>query len=222
MICNHVSHGRTQVRCATTVLRLYRPINSAHPSCLHDESINDKVTFIMQRTSFKNMECPAARSLECVGEWWSILILRDAFHGLSRFDEFQSSLGIAPNILTRRLKHLTQNGLLERRMYNPRPQRYEYVLTDKGRDFFPVLVAMLDWGNKHLSPEGVSVQLADRCSGNLVEPVLLDRHSLSPITAESVVLQPGPAASANMHERAAYSKSKSEPDTSSKDEEQRK
>ncbi|HEY3326663.1 MAG TPA: helix-turn-helix domain-containing protein [Novimethylophilus sp.] len=175
----------------------------------------------MQRTSFKNMECPAARALECVGEWWSILILRDAFHGLSRFDEFQSSLGIAPNILTRRLKHLTQNGLLERRMYNPRPQRYEYVLTDKGRDFFPVLVAMLDWGNKHLTPEGVSVQLADRHTGDLLEPILMDRHRLSPITAESVVLQPGPAASASMRERAAQTQSRRGLGASSPDEKQR-
>jgi len=181
-----------------------------HACNLHDESIDDKVTFIMQRKSFKNMECPAARTLECVGEWWSILILRDAFHGLSRFDEFQSSLGIAPNILARRLKHLTQNDLLERRMYNPRPQRYEYVLTEKGRDFFPVLAAMLDWGNKHLAPEGVSVQLANRRSGDLVEPVLMDRHSLSPITAANVVLQPGPAASEGMRERAAQSKSRQE------------
>lgn len=178
------------------------------PGYLHDDSNIDKVTCIMQRTSFKNMECPAARTLECVGEWWSILILRDAFHGLSRFDEFQASLGIAPNILTRRLKHLTENGLLERRLYIQRPPRYEYVLTGKGRDFFPVLVAMLDWGNKHLTPEGVSVQLADRRSGSVVEPVLMDRRNLLPITSENVELQPGPAASADMRKRAAYTKSK--------------
>ena len=96
---------------------------------MHNESFIANVTFIMQRTSFKNMECPAARALERVGEWWSILILRDAFHGLSRFDEFQKSLGIASNILTRRLQHLTDNGLLERFLYNERPPRYEYRLT---------------------------------------------------------------------------------------------
>ncbi len=149
------------------------------------------------------MECPAARALECVGEWWSILILRDAFHGLSRFDEFQASLGIAPNILTRRLKHLTQNGLLERRQYNQRPPRYEYRLTAKGRDFFPVLAAMLAWGNKHLTPEGISVQLADRRSGHVLEPVLVDARIGAPITPENVMLQPGPAASAQVRARAA-------------------
>ncbi|MDF9393720.1 MULTISPECIES: winged helix-turn-helix transcriptional regulator [Methylococcus] len=163
----------------------------------------------MQRTSFKNMECPAARALECVGEWWSMLILRDAFQGLTRFDEFQASLGIAPNILTRRLKHLTMNGLLERRMYNPRPPRYEYLLTAKGRDFFPVLAAMLAWGNKHLTPEGISVQLADRRSGERVEPVLVDGHTLAPITPENVMLQPGPAASPQVRLRARLSRARS-------------
>lgn len=162
----------------------------------------------MQRTSFKNMEYPAARALECVGEWWSMLILRDAFQGLTRFDEFQASLGIAPNILTRRLKHLTMNGLLERRMYNPRPPRYEYLLTAKGRDFFPVLAAMLAWGNKHLTPEGISVQLADRRSGELVEPALVDGRTLAPITPENVMLRAGPAASAKVRLRARVSRAR--------------
>lgn len=149
------------------------------------------------------MECPAARALECVGEWWSILILRDAFHGLSRFDEFQASLGIAPNILTRRLKHLTEHGLLERRLYSERPPRYEYRLTIQGRDFFPVLAALLAWGNRHLTPEGISVQLADRRSGHILEPILVDRNTGAPVTAENVTLQPGPAASAQLRARAA-------------------
>ena len=83
----------------------------------------------MRRKSFGNMQCPIARSLERVGEWWSILILRDASLGLTRFDEFQESLGIAPNILTRRLKALVEAGLLERRRYSERPPRDEYVLS---------------------------------------------------------------------------------------------
>jgi len=106
----------------------------------------------MRRTSFGNMQCPIARSLERVGEWWSILILRDAFHGLRRFDEFQENLGIAPNMLARRLKALVEAGLLERRRYNDRPPRNEYLLTQAGRDFRPVLWALLAWGNKHGRP----------------------------------------------------------------------
>src|SRR6185369_1669713 len=97
----------------------------------------------MQRKSFGAMTCPIARSLERVGEWWSILILRDAFRGLTRFDQFQKSLDIAPNILTRRLAKLVEAGMLERRRYNARPPRDEYVLTAQGRDFWPVLVAMM-------------------------------------------------------------------------------
>src|SRR6266487_4290874 len=108
----------------------------------------------MQRKSFARMACPIARSLERVGEWWSILILRDALGGLTRFDQFQRSLDIAPNMLTRRL-----NGLLERRRYSERPPRDEYVLTPRGRDFRPVVVALYAWGNRHFAPEGASVVL---------------------------------------------------------------
>src|SRR6185503_5983570 len=115
----------------------------------------------MQRKSFGKMQCPIARSLERVGEWWSILILRDALHGYTRFDEFQKSLTIAPNMLTRRLRGLVHAGLLERRRYSERPPRYEYVLTPRGRDFRPVLWALLAWGNKHFAPEGESVMFVD-------------------------------------------------------------
>src|SRR3954471_2395585 len=99
----------------------------------------------MQRKSFGSMPCPIARGLERVGEWWSILILRDAFAGITRFDEFQKSLGIAPGMLTRRLNALVEAGLLGRERYSERPPRDEYRLTARGRDFRPVLIAMMDW-----------------------------------------------------------------------------
>jgi DNA-binding HxlR family transcriptional regulator len=114
----------------------------------------------MQRKSFGRMVCPIARSLERVGEWWSILILRDALHGLTRFDQFQKSLGIAPNMLTRRLNALVEAGLLQRRRYSEHPPRDEYVLTARGRDFRPVIVALLAFGNKHFAPEGARRKLA--------------------------------------------------------------
>src|SRR4051812_50110158 len=110
----------------------------------------------MQRKSFGAMPCPIARSLERVGEWWSILILRDAFSGMTRFEEFRESLGIAPNMLTRRLAALVEAGLLERRRYSARPPRGEDVLTERGRDFPPLLVAMLAFGNRPLPPQGAS------------------------------------------------------------------
>src|SRR5215470_10385203 len=102
----------------------------------------------MQRKSFGRMPCPIARSLERVGEWWSMLILRDALHGYTRFDEFQKSLGIAPNMLARRLDALVEAGLLERRRYSEHPPRDEYLPTDCARDFRPVLIALTAWGNR--------------------------------------------------------------------------
>lgn len=164
----------------------------------------------MKHTSFKGMDCSAAQALECVGEWWSILIIRDAFLGLSRFDEFQTSLGIATNSLTRRLKHLTENGLLERRIYIERPKRYEYILTEKGRDFFPVLVTLTKWGNQHLAPNGAYVQLADRQTGKLLEPVLTDKQSLVEITYKNVTVEPGPGATKEVLARLATRKIKNE------------
>ena len=123
------------------------------------------------------MPCPIARSLERVGEWWSILILRDAFKGVSRFDQFQKSLGIAPNMLTRRLNTLVDSGLLERRLYSEKPPRHEYVLTDRGRDFRPVLWALVAWGNKHFPPEGQTVVVVDAETGEEADPVLVDGRS---------------------------------------------
>jgi DNA-binding HxlR family transcriptional regulator len=128
----------------------------------------------MQHKGFENMRCPIARSLDRVGEWWSILILRDAFKGMTRFDQFQKSLGIAPNMLTRRLNTLVESGLLERRLYNDKPARYEYVLTAKGRDFRPVLWALIGWGNKHFPPEEETIVVVDSETGEEIDPVLAD------------------------------------------------
>ena len=157
----------------------------------------------MRHKSFGNMQCPIARSLERVGEWWSILILRDAFQGLTRFDQFQESLGIAPNILTRRLNSLVEAGLLERRRYSERPPRGEYVLTDRGRDFRPVLWALLAWGNKHFAPEGKSIVIVDSKTGEAAEPVLVDRKSGRPLAAPDFRSAAGPAADAHTRERHA-------------------
>jgi DNA-binding HxlR family transcriptional regulator len=159
----------------------------------------------MQRKSFGPMTCPIARSLERVGEWWSILILRDALHGLTRFDQFQKSLGIAPNMLTRRLSALVDAGLLVRRRYSERPPRDEYVLTARGRDFRPILVALLAWGNKHFAPEGPSVLLVDRKTGAAIEPILVDSATGRPIKEPEYAFAPGPAARERIRRRYASS-----------------
>lgn len=160
----------------------------------------------MQRTSFENMNCPIARSLERVGEWWSILILRDAFYGLTRFDEFQKSLNIAPNMLSRRLAGLVEEGLLEKRPYSEKPLRHEYFLTARGRDFRPVMLALLAWGNRHFAPEGEAVMVVDKTTGARVEPVVVDRASGVPITDARFETAPGPAADAQTRERFARRK----------------
>jgi DNA-binding HxlR family transcriptional regulator len=157
----------------------------------------------MQRKSFDSMPCPIARSLERVGEWWSMLILRDALHGFTRFDQFQNSLGIAPNMLTRRLHALVEAGLLERRRYSERPPRDEYVPTARGRDFQPVLIALLAWGNKHFAPEGASVQVINTKTGAAVEPILVDRATGRPIQKPDYAFAPGPAAPERTRRRYA-------------------
>jgi DNA-binding HxlR family transcriptional regulator len=166
---------------------------------LHDNSFKS-IVVVMQRASFNQMQCPIARSLEHVGEWWSILILRDAFYGLTRFDEFQQSLGIAPNMLTRRLKVLVEAGLLERRRYQKRPPRYEYLLTERGYDFRPVLWTLLAFGNRHFAPEGKSVDLVNPSTGKTIDPIVVDRSSGHPLT-QGVRVIPGPAADAYLRQR---------------------
>jgi DNA-binding HxlR family transcriptional regulator len=139
--------------------------------------------------------------IERVGEWWSILILRDVFHGLTRFDQFQESLGIAPNMLARRLKALVEAGLLERRRYHERPPRDEYVLTQAGHDFRPVLWALLAWGYRHFAPEGPSVIIIEAKTGAEADPVLVDRKTGRPLVEPFFCSAAGPAADARTRRR---------------------
>jgi DNA-binding HxlR family transcriptional regulator len=157
----------------------------------------------MQRKSFGKMACPIARSLERVGEWWSILIIRDALHGFTRFDEFEKSLNIAPNMLARRLSGLVDAGLLQRRRYSERPPRYEYILTERGRDFRPVIVALFAWGNRHFAPEGASVVLVNKKTQAAADPLLIDRRSGRPLDESGFTFVAGPAASERTRRRYA-------------------
>src|SRR5215472_15912273 len=155
----------------------------------------------MQRKSFGRMPCPIARSLERVGEWWSMLIMRDALHGFTRFEQFRDSLGIAPNILTRRLNALVEAGLLERRRYSEHPPRDEYLPTARGRDFRPVLIALLAWGNRHFTPEGKSVTIVDAQTGAEAEPIVVDRSTGRPIREPEFAWVSGPAAGERTRQR---------------------
>ena len=117
--------------------------------------------------------CPIARSLDFLGDAWSILILRDAHAGLTRFEQFRKRLGIAPTILTKRLATLTEEGILEKRVYSEHPPRDEYVLTTAGRDFLPVLFMIGDWGRKYRG-DGKLVRFLDAETGTEIRPVVLD------------------------------------------------
>jgi DNA-binding HxlR family transcriptional regulator len=161
----------------------------------------------MKRKSFRSMECPIALALDRVGEWWSMLIVREAIHGSTRFDQFQKALGIAPNMLTRRLEALVDSGLFERRQYSEHPPRYEYVLTERGRDFWPVIVSLMVWGNKHFAPHGEVVLLADTATGQLADPKLIDSATGMEITSDRFALAPGPKASPRVKSKYAIAAS---------------
>lgn len=137
--------------------------------------------------------CPVGRGLARAGDAWSMLILRDAGLGRTRFDDFQKSLGIAPNILTRRLAALVEAGMLERRRYSERPPRYEYVLTKAGRDYLPVLQVLAGWARKHFG-EGAISELVDARSGRTITPLVVDAETGVPLSKIPVTLrQPGDA-----------------------------
>lgn len=127
----------------------------------------------MDDKNFSDEPCPIARSLAFVGDAWSMLILRDAHTGLTRFDQFRKHLGIAPTILTRRLAVLTEEGLLEKRPYSEHPPREEYLLTAAGRDFLPVLFMLAEWGRQHRGG-GKLVRFFDEETGTELKPVAVD------------------------------------------------
>lgn len=117
--------------------------------------------------------CPIARTLDVLGDAWTILILRDANSGVTRFDQFRKNLGIAPTMLTNRLEMLTEENLLEKRQYSDRPPRYEYILTEAGRDYLPVLFMIAAWGKKHRG-EGRLMRFLDAETGIELKPVAID------------------------------------------------
>lgn len=149
----------------------------------------------------EDRECPLSRATAIVGEWWTVLLLHDAFDGYTRFDEFQANLGISSSMLTARLKTLVDEGLLERRVYQTNPTRHEYLLTDLGRSLRPVLVVLAAWGNSRLKPSQRSMVLVDVKTGEEVDPVVVDRATGRRVDVEDFVFTAGPAASKPFRER---------------------
>jgi DNA-binding HxlR family transcriptional regulator len=148
----------------------------------------------VERKSFAGMNCSVAQCLEVVGEWWSMLIIRDAFLGVTRFDEFQERLGISRNILNQRLNHLVEAGVLAKVPYSEHPPRFDYRLTDKGRDLWPVLTTMRQWGDKYAAPGGPPVQLTHKGCGHVSEAVLICSECGVRVSARDVRAEPGPGA----------------------------
>ena len=155
----------------------------------------------MQRTSFEDLNCSVAQCLEVVGEWWSLLIVRDAFLGVTRFDDFQARLGISRNILNQRLTHLVDGGVLKRVPYQDHPPRSEYKLTDKGRDLWHVVAAMRQWGDRWAAPDGPPLKLRHTGCGRVVKAVAVCSHCGEPLDVRSVTAVPGPGAAAGDFDR---------------------
>ena len=148
----------------------------------------------MQRTSFEDINCSVAQCLEVVGDWWSMLIVRDAFLGVRRFDDFQARLGISRNILNQRLTKLVGAGVLARVPYQEHPPRSEYRLTDKGRDLWPVLTALRQWGDRWAAPGGAPLEMRHASCGRVVEAVAVCSDCGEPLDLRAVTVEPGPGA----------------------------
>lgn len=151
----------------------------------------------MERKSFSEMDCSVAQCLEVIGEWWSMLIVRDCFMGVTRFEDFQRRLGISRNILKERLSSLVETGVLVRVAYSEHPPRYDYKLTEKGRDLWPVLTAMRQWGDQYAAPQGAPIELVHNSCGQTTHAEVVCAWCGEKLTAYNVHATPGPGRDAH-------------------------
>jgi DNA-binding HxlR family transcriptional regulator len=149
----------------------------------------------MLGNNYSNQTCSVAAALEVVGERWSLLIVRDIMLGLRRFDELQSNLGIARNVLQTRLTRLQAQGVLEKRLYQEHPPRHEYRLTEKGLDLWPTVVSLMQWGDRHALPaSGPVVLLEHRGCGGALDAHRICERCGEPVEVRESLAQPGPGA----------------------------
>ncbi|WP_406289018.1 winged helix-turn-helix transcriptional regulator [Embleya sp. NBC_00896] len=148
----------------------------------------------MRRKSFEEMHCSVAQFLEVGGEWWTMLIVRDAFLGVTRFDDFHERLGISRNVLTQRLEHLIEHGVLERQAYQDKPVRYDYRLTEKGRALWPVLNAMRQWGDTWAAPDGPPLIVTHTTCGRPTTALHICSECGEQLTSHELRAKPGPGA----------------------------
>lgn len=149
----------------------------------------------MTRTSLKSMNCSLAQTAEIVGDRWSLLIIRDVFHGFNSFSAFLRNLGIARNVLSERLEKLVTNGVLERRQVKPEVERYTYHFTPAGEDFVPVIIAMMQWGDKWVVGEqNKPMELVDHACGLPIQPIKLYGQNGDSLRPEDIDFKAGPGA----------------------------
>lgn len=146
----------------------------------------------MYRANLAELPCSIARTLQIVGEWWTLLVLREICSGQNRFDQIHDHLGIARNILKARLDTLLDGGMVERRRYQQRPDRYEYLPTDKAIDFFPVLLALVAWGDRWTAPDGPPVLFTHRTCGHDTTATIVCSACAAPLARDDVDFRPGP------------------------------
>jgi DNA-binding HxlR family transcriptional regulator len=147
--------------------------------------------------TYDAQNCSIARALEVLGDRWTLLVIRDAFLGVRRFDDFQRDLGVARNVLTDRLQRLVEEGILERHLYQERPERFEYRLTAKGLDLWPITISLLHWGDRYYATDSGPPRIVRHrdCGGEITRHLTCERcgRQLGP---RDVVAEPGPGAGA--------------------------
>ena len=149
----------------------------------------------MRRDDYSDWNCSVARTLGVMGDRWTMLVLREAFFGVRRFEAIQGNLGVARNVLSDRLARLVEHGILDRRRYQERPERFEYVLTEKGLGLYAPLVALMRWGDEHMTEEaGAPVVLRHRDCGHLTVPTLTCSECGEELDPRAVRPEPGPGA----------------------------
>jgi DNA-binding HxlR family transcriptional regulator len=156
----------------------------------------------MKGSSFDNQVCSVADALSEVGEWWTLLILREAFFGTQRFTDFQARLGIARNILSARLNKLVETGILVPHVAAGRGNPRLYRLTEKGREVLPVFIALMQWGDRWINNEGnAPIRILEAATGEEIEPVRVRSRDGRPLAAREMRIVPGPGADADIRQR---------------------
>ncbi|MFC4912459.1 winged helix-turn-helix transcriptional regulator [Actinomadura gamaensis] len=144
--------------------------------------------------TYEDQNCSIARALEVVGDRWTLLVIRSAFEGVRRFDDFQEALGVARNVLTDRLTRLCDEGLLRRVRYQDRPERYEYRLTRKGVELWPAMMTLLLWGDRHYAPDGPPTLVRHAGCGGALTPRMTCSSCGAALEPTDVEACPGPGA----------------------------